>query len=379
MMKRSWIGRMVAMAPVVCVLAVACGDEAPGGAPFGSTGDDGGGGGEFIDPNTFGDGGAGNGDGGACAALTKKATVTQLDLVLLVDSSASMKANDKWKSLVNALQSFFADPRAQGIGVGLQYFPHFAGALPICDESDYAKPIIDVAPLEPTHAGILVDSLAARIPFQGTPMGPALQGALQFATTWQKQNADRKVVTVLATDGLPDTLCQFGPETRATNTLAGVQAEAAKAVASTPTVPTYVIGVGTELGALNAVAASGGTGEAVLIDVQKDVTAQLIAALDKIRRTELTCEYGIPVPDGNTPVDLEKVNVKFTDELGYVDFLYVESAANCNKTDYGWYFDQPTNPKRIVLCNPFCDEVKTSRLGRVDILLGCKRQEAKIK
>ena len=101
--------------------------------------------------------------------------------------------------------------------------------------------------------------------------------------------------------------------------------------------------------------------------------------LDKIRRNELTCDYALPVPDNNEKVDLEKVNIRFVDELGYVDFLYVESAANCSKAEYGWYFDNPASPKKVVLCNPFCDEVKASRLGKIDVVLGCKRQEAKIR
>jgi hypothetical protein len=32
----------------------------------------------------------------------------------------------------------------------------------------------------------------------------------------------------------------------------------------------------------------------------------------------------------------------------------------------------------VVLCEPFCSEVKASRLGKVDVLLGCKRVDAPI-
>lgn len=376
MKKRSWFLPLVAMSATLGGF-VACGSNGSDNASsFGQGGGDAAIG--FVNPGDFGDA-AGTtittGDGGTCAASSKAADVSQLDLVLLVDSSGSMNANSKWQSLTKALQSFFNDDRAAGIGVSLQYFPRFAGSYPVCDESVYAIPEVDLTPLDSTQAGILVNSLLNRSPLGGTPMGPALQGALRFATTWQKQNSTHKVVTVLATDGLPDESCQFAPAGRAENTIDGVKAQAAAALAANPSVPTYVIGVGTELGALDAVAVSGGTEHTVIVDVQKDVSAQLFEAFDKIRRTELTCEYTLPIADSSGSVDLDKVNVRFTDALGYVDFLYVENAANCKKTDYGWYFDDIANPQRVVLCSPFCDEVKASRLGKVDILLGCKRQE----
>jgi hypothetical protein len=344
------------------------GSEADGGVPPGSS---------PFGPS-LGDGGAGNpGDGGTCASSSKRAEVAQLDLVLLLDTSGSMLANEKWKSMTSALQSFVVDPRVSDIGLGISFFPKFAGPYTICDEATYANPDITVAPLDQSQALYISTTLDGRSPLGGTPMGPAVQGALRFARSWQQQNPNRKVAFVLATDGLPDESCQFAPPGRASNTLAAVRAQAT--AASTQSIPTYVIGVGTELTALNDVAQAGATGQAIIVDPKGDTTAQLVAAFDKIRRSEIGCEYGIPAPDPGQTLDLAKVNVRFVDELGYVDFLYVSGPDKCSTTANGWYFDNPVSPTRILLCDPFCGEVKASRVGRVDVLLGCTRNEAPIR
>jgi len=369
----------VALLPLFAALA-ACGSENsvfPDGTGSGVDGGD-----RSLNPDPFGpstrDGGTGDPvDGGTCASSSKRAEVAQLDLVLLLDTSGSMLANGKWKSMTNALQSFIADPRVADIGVGISFFPKFAGAYTVCDEATYANPDITVAPLGQSQSLYISSTLDGRSPLGGTPMGPAVQGTLRFARSWQQQNANRKVAFVLATDGLPDESCSFAPPGRAANTLSAVQGQAT--AAASESIPTYVIGVGTELTALNGVAQAGGTGQAIIVDPKGDTTAQLVAALDKIRRSEIGCEYGIPAPDPGQTLDYKKVNVRFVDELGYVDFLYVTGPDKCSTTDNGWYFDNPVNPTRILLCDPFCGEVKASRIGRVDVLLGCKRNDAPIR
>jgi len=375
-MMKNLLGRTCALS-LAAIAAFACGSSGTVAEGTFAAEDGGPPGNGTNGPGTFGTGTeleGGAGDGGTCAAVSKRAQINQLDLLLLVDSSASMLANEKWKSVTNAIQTFMADPRLEGVGIGLQYFPRFAGALTVCDENEYAVPEIEILPLDTTQQGIVGGSLEVRTPLGGTPMGPAIQGALRFATTWQQRNTNRKVALVLATDGLPDESCQFAPEPRAPNSITAVQQQAASAP-----IPTYVIGVGTELTALNSVAAAGGTGQAIIVDPSGDTAAQLVSALDKVRRDQLGCEYGIPAPDPGQELDFGRVNVRFVDELGYVDFFYVPSPADCAGAENGWYYDNPARPTKILLCEPFCTEVRASRLGRVDVLLGCKRNEAVIR
>jgi hypothetical protein len=336
-----------------------------------------------IDPlgpsGPLADGGTVTFDGGTCAASKKQAEVAQLDIILLLDTSLSMSGNDKWKSIKNALISFTQDPRASDIGLSISFFPKYSGPYTVCDESIYATPDVMMSTLIPSHALDVSYALEARTPLGGTPMGPAVQGALRFARQWQAQQSNHKAAFVLATDGLPDDSCGFTPNGRSPNTLAAVQGQATAALAAAQTIPTYVIGVGTELTALNSVAQAGGTGQAIIVDPKGDTTGQLIAAFDKIRRSELSCEYGIPAPEPGQKLDYAQVNVRFVDELGYADFLYVPSPDKCSTTDYGWYYDNPANPTRILLCEPFCGEVRSSRIGRLEVLLGCQRNEAPVR
>ncbi len=67
-------------------------------------------------------------NGEACAADVTKADLVDIDIHLMLDSSASMLdvlpgGNTKWEAVVNSLIDFVEDPASAEIGVGLQYFP----------------------------------------------------------------------------------------------------------------------------------------------------------------------------------------------------------------------------------------------------------------
>ena len=383
-MKRMWMNRITTVASVAAAM-IACtssGDDRPptldpgkvdvGGSDSGSGGSSSG---ELGLPEPSQSDGSVGGEPGACVSTSNSALTFELDMLFMVDSTGSMLANAKWDSQTKALAAFFADPRAEGIGVGLKFFPDFQGAYPVCDDSVYAVPDVPIAPLDPVHAGTLSVAMSTRSPLGGTPLGSAVQGGLRFASSWKSQNPEHNVVLVLATDGLPDATCQFTPPGRVANSISAVTSEVKAAFEASPPVPTYVIAVGSELAALNEVANAGGTGQAVIIDTTKDVSSQMLAAFDSIRRKELTCEYTIPTPTGTTQLDYARVNIRFVDELGYANFLYVASKDNCDKAPYGWYYDNPASPKKIVLCDLTCGEVKASRTGKIDLAYGCQRND----
>ena len=56
--------------------------------------------------------------------------------------------------------------------------------------------------------------------------------------------------------------------------------------------------------------------------------------------------------------------------------LYVGSAADCEPTTGGWYYDaDPKNggtPTKILVCPATCDLVGAGSGGQVDIRVGCK-------
>ena len=62
-----------------------------------------------------------------CAEEAHQAEIVPLDLMMLVDASASMTDSagmgSKWEAAQSALSAFVRDPRSAGLGVGLQFYP----------------------------------------------------------------------------------------------------------------------------------------------------------------------------------------------------------------------------------------------------------------
>ncbi|MES1175260.1 MAG: VWA domain-containing protein [Myxococcales bacterium] len=244
-----------------------------------------------------------------------------------------------------------------------------------CDVTGYSTPATPIAAL-PGAANALVASIDAQTPSGNTPTGPALSGAIAQASTWAKAHPDHRVITVLATDGLP-TSCT-------PNDIASVAAIAKAGAAANPVISTFVIGVfGTEdvaKGApdnLNLIAQQGGTQAAFIVDTQKDVTAQFLAALDTIRGARLACEFKIPQPmSGTDTLDYGRVNVQFTDGNTKDLVYYVTTAAGCDATSGGWYYDvDPATgaiPTKIIACPTSCTTFQGAANGAsVGIALGC--------
>jgi hypothetical protein len=299
--------------------------------------------------------------------------------------------------VTSALQSFVGAADATGIGVGLQYFP-LAPSTPIptdcntdpdcgiygpclpqqggtcagsmapdtsCDPQDYAGAEVPIATLPGVQSDILT-SLGQTTPEgAATPSQVAMQGAVDYATAWAQAHPDHLVYIVFATDGEP-TGCVDA------NSIQGTADLAQAAAGGTPPVPTFVIGVGTELTSLNQIAQAGGTGQAYLVDTGGNVTQQFIDALNAIRANQL-CQYQIPQPDVGTP-DFDLINVSLVDPADPLNATTVPNVgdeASCDPVTGGWYYDDPQSPEVILLCPATCDEVNQQNLD-VDILVGCE-------
>jgi hypothetical protein len=305
-----------------------------------------------------------------------------LNAYMMLDYSASMQMNGKWTGITSAINSFVQQPTS-GISVGMQYFAQVApppdgGAIAglfclipsLCDSCDpaaYAMPAIEIAPL-PGVASQITSSLAAHTtPNTATPTGPALQGAIDHATSWENAHPMDATVVILATDGDPS---ECGSATSTASLLSQVETIAAAGVAATPKILTFVIGVGTETANLNGIAQAGGTGSAFIVDTSMNVSTQFLAALNKIRGAALGCQYKIPVPDSGT-IDTGLVNVQFTPIGGKAELVpQVANKGLCPASGNAWYYDNPSNPTEILLCTTTCGTVATG--GRVDVLTGCQ-------
>ena len=300
-----------------------------------------------------------------CAASTQTATVLPLDLYIMMDQSGSMTSGtgtglSKWAAISQAIKGFVNDGAAAGIGVGLQFFP-----LQTCAAAEYAKPEVPILPL-PGNAESLLKAIAKHQPNGSTPTAAALEGAITYAGQFVKQNPTHTVAVVLATDGIPTSCAPL-------DTVPAVAGIAAAGWTNAK-VQTFVIGVGSELAALNAISAAGGTKAAFLVDVAGNVVQQFAAALKAIQGLALACSYAIPTPLPGEKIDFEKVNVQMTLGTGPPQLLtYVGSEAACAPPTLGWHYDDPVTPTKIQLCAATCAVPASAGSVKVELILGCAR------
>ena len=296
------------------------------------------------------------GAGEVCDADSYSAERKRLDIYMVVDDSASMVP--WWPSTIEAVSKFIHDQGSAGIGVGLQFF----GSE--CSVEYYAKPRVPIAELP--GAIPMFEMAWPVLPLEGTAMVPALTGAVQHAREHMTQHPDSKTVVLLVTDGLPST-CD--------STAEGVVQAAAAGLSGSPSVQTFVIGLGLDLTVLDTFAKAGGSEKAILVDPA--ATQALLTALGSIRGQALPCDYALPSDDSN--VDVKRVNLRHTTASGQAETIgWVADASACDPAQGGWYFDDPGAPRRMIVCANRCEQLKQAG-GEVQVLLGCPRVPVDVK
>jgi len=304
----------------------------------------------------------------------------------------------KWNVAYDAITTFVRDPKSTELDVSIQYFPKSevtfadpdAGVpsedLPECQGTEYTTPDVPMGRL-PEHAQAIIDSVTFHFPGGGgTPIEPALRGAIDFCKQYMsRNNNEEKCVVVLITDGLP-TAC---------NTDFTALAEiAGDGYSEEPSVKTFAIGMfGADFDLLNELGQQGGT-DCTPNDPQTnacDVTAgmTLIEAFELIREyvietrieiqieiqyVKMECQWEIPPPPEDEEFDREMVNVEFSSTGLETDkelFTKVDSKDECGNFR-AWYYDDPQDPKEIIACPAACSEIEGADFGKIRILLGCK-------
>lgn len=380
-----------------------------GGAPGGGT-TSGGGDTSLGGDTSFGGGlmghpltGGGGIDGGACTSNTYSGERLPLDMYFVIDQSGSMNEKTgggnttKWQAVTTSLTAFLNDPANADVAVGSEYFPFVppgvpafccvdsdcgqygpcvGGSAPIltcqhpfgncqqadaCQPADY-KPAVPLQ-LPPNH-GAVVSDMANHGPGGGTPTTPALTEAVTYVTQWIQANPGRKTVIVLATDGDP-TGCTG-------NSVQDIANVAAGALASPQKIQTFVIGVGSSLTSLNAIAQAGGTGQAYIVDTGGNVQQQFSAALAAIHGAALPCNFSIPT---NGQADPNNVNITYT-TTGSPTPLVVPRVAGdgtdknqCPTNSPAWYYND-AGKTAAVLCDATCANLKTLS-ATVSFVVGC--------
>jgi len=278
----------------------------------------------------------------------------------------------RWTVVSAALKAFVADPQNQGLGVGMRFFPD----QNLCSVNAYATPTVEIGPLSMTSQP-LITAIDMVMPNGYTPTVPSLTGAITHATTWAQQNPTHRVAVVFATDGQPNG-CGVSSAAQQAAAVKEAAAVALKAALGSPSIPTYVLGVGPDLDNLNLIAVNGGTKAAFLVDTSANAATQLSAALASIRSTTaLDCTYTIPTPPAGKMFVDKEVNIEYTSGAGVVTKVgpsAKDAAGNdldC-ATVNGWQYSG--DKKQINLCGKTCTDVKADKAGKIQVLFGCPTQ-----
>jgi hypothetical protein len=313
-------------------------------------------------------------DAPACAGESRSSKPVVADIIIMLDKSISMACPTnqdactnattppappptRWTAFTDAIKAFAADPGSAGIGVGLDIFPGLNTAF--C--GPYNVPLVPIAPLPGVAASIL-NIMAMNGPGSTTPTEPALQGAIDYAKAYDANGTGHVANVVFVTDGIPN---------GCNSTVAGAAAIAAAGFAGTPSVKTYVIGLG-DTAALDQIALAG-TGNAThYFPATGDVVTPLLAALKAITTVTISCDYMIPT-NGQT-LDYRLVNVETTVGPNGTPTMVdnVINSAQCGPSG-GWYYDvnPPVTPTKIGLCPQSCGPLASTAGSSLRVIIGC--------
>jgi hypothetical protein len=311
----------------------------------------------------------------ACSVTTESTTAVSTDIFVMQDRSGSMDcpaADDgcqnptqlspptRWDAFGEAVDSFVHAPSSVGIGVGIGFFGLRVGTSDTvsCTASDYSKPAVAIAPL-PANAPAISNAIAKTRPFGSTPTVPALTGAIAYTRAYATSGAGRDAAVVLVTDGAP-TDCKG-------NTVDAAAMIAEQAYKATPSIKTYVVGLG-DTAALDQIALAGSGGKTHYFRASGDVAKQLGMALTTIVGM-ITCRYDIPTQAGRA-IDPTLVNVQTTRGGMHATIGKVSDASACGALG-GWYYDDSARPRQVILCQQSCDLLRAAPESTVEILYGC--------
>lgn len=296
-----------------------------------------------------------SGDPNDCGGDTYMAEGKTLEMYTLFDDSGSWIFNN-WPAAQMAFNGFVTDPATKGISLALKWYGE------MCDPAIYATPDVPLTMLP--DMGTLTAAVNARAPTEGTTTEPALLGGIQWANMRYAMGLNIHVVLLLITDGDPDPSDCEGSMYK--NDIVDVANAAAMGFMGNPSIPTYVLALGTQVGNLDQIALAGGTMKAI-----SGAAGILTAELNKIREMELAalpCEYDLPDMYSKFK-DPNLVNLTFNGN----DIPQVADMAGCAGAPdmNAWYYDNAKAPTRIIACESTCGTFKTTG-GEVNIKLGCK-------
>jgi hypothetical protein len=301
----------------------------------------------------------------ACALYEEQAVSKPVSLYVMFDKSSSM-AGSKWTAAKAGLGAFLDDPKSAGIRAGLNFFPREPDATPACDQPAYAAPVVPFD-LLPDNAAPMKAAVDAEAPDGfGTPMWPALGGAILKGIELAENNPGEASAVLLVTDGARD-----GPAP----TCSGVDPDdpqevanlAAAGFAFDPPVVTFVVGLpGVDQSVANLVAQAGGSEAAILVS-NTNVEEEFRQALAVVRGQALPCAYDLPPNVVSGEIGLAFVNVEISSGGGEPSTIPFDPECNGE----GWKYDDPRMPTAIELCPDTCADLKADLEAGIQVVMGC--------
>ena len=311
----------------------------------------------------------------SCASARAEAALLPVYLAFAFDVSGSMGKGDKpwhdrslkWEPVVEAIRSFLEGPASTGLNASMTFFPAEGGEDARCDDESYVTPDVAMSTLPSAVFGTALDSIGSEDWRGGTPTLQVMRGIISYVER-QRQASPGRYAAVLVTDGYPQD-CEDDEIENLSEIVAGVARE----------LPTYVVGVANPplddapdtVSDLEQVAIAGGTGHAYLIDTgdpEKTVTG-FRAAIDAIRGSAIACVVDIPAPPDGRKFDKESVIVRYQGSAAANSLAYDPSCVG----GPAWHYDDPANPRQIVLCDQACGTIKADAAARLDVEFSCER------
>lgn len=326
-------------------------------------------------------------DGAAGCVVERHAPLpAPLGIYILVNQASSMAS--LWAPVEQALIDFVVDSgKQQSVSAGIQYFPNLESApldwqLTVCQPSTYSTLDVPMALLPGNELAIVTslgkhgpDALAqaygaiaaAQLFLVDSPAMSALTGAIQAARAWQAAQTmpGARGIVLFVTNAVPST----STSPTCMSTLDGTVAAALAGVTGTPSISTYVLGVGDLLADLDRIASAGGTGAAHI--VQTSVAADIVGALDGLRTSALPCQFTVD------PTWLKSglVNVDIASKVGTTHMSRVLGPEKCTSTTTeSWY---AADPDQVVLCPAACTAARAAGVLSFDVVYGCPTLETR--
>lgn len=344
----------------------------------------------------------------ACVNVVTSPEIPEPSLQFLIDVSGSMwltppdGSESKWVLTRDALRET-VNLLPEEAHLGVVYFPNKetvrncllpegecdpGAPLPIdtCINTDGALRLARWGKENSTHRLAFEDALTRVNPAGGTPTHDALLFGLEEL---QNTTSDGQRVIVLLTDGQPTYLEGCRGSGKVADPVDPTPIIAAIAEASEQNIATFVVGVpGSEKTSgggedarhwLSDAAIAGMTAPADCetsedgfchfdLTEGENFADELDDALARIVAQSKSCDFPLPEPPGQEPIDPNEVNVLliFDDEEGYV---VGRSAGDC---DEGYVLMKSDEGDVIHLCPETCSQYREEVDIELELILGCE-------